>query len=100
MTDEYKIPSEIIPKWKDAALEKFLGSLNNATDYSCTVSKHFNHGDLIALKHFMSLNDSEKILKLAHLRNWEHDKKWNSLCPVCSAKIELEELYTEKIISN
>ena len=42
----------------------------------------------------------EFFLKLTHLYNWERDKKWNSECPVCSAKIQLEEQYTEKIISN
>ena len=96
----YEIPNETLSKWKDDALEKFLLSLNNATDFSCTVSKHFDHGDLIALKHFMSLNDSAKILKLAHLKNWKHDKKWNSQCPICSAQNELDKLFTKKIITN
>ena len=97
---DYKISKEKINEWKMSALEKFLSSLNNATDYSCTVSKHFNHGDLIALKYFMSTNDSEKILKLAHFRNWPHDNKWNKICPVCSATKELEENLVESMVIN
>lgn len=99
-SNQFNVSEEQIKKWKNEALEKFLRSLNNATDYSCTVSKHFNHGDLIALKYFMSLNDSEKILKLAHMRKWPHKEKWNSICPLCTAKRELEEQYTSTVLIN
>jgi len=80
------IPKDLVAKWKNDALEKFLLSLNNATDYSCTVSQKFDFGDLIAIKHFMNLQDYGKLLKLAHMRNWSHDEKWNKECPVCLAE--------------
>ena len=81
-------PEEKIKKIKDEALEKFLLSLNNATDYSCTVSKHFDFADLIAIRHFMHNVDFEKLLKLAHIRGWKHSKKWSHLCPVCLVESE------------
>ena len=84
-----QIPKETVDKWKNEALEKYLLSLNNATDYSCTVSKHFDFGDLIAIKHFMHTHDIAKLLKLSHLRNWPHEDKWKKDCPVCNAKEEL-----------
>ena len=68
---------------------RFLLSLNNATDYSCTVSKHFDFSDLLTIKYLMKTQDTGKLLKLAHMRNWPHDKKWDSLCPVCCAENEL-----------
>ena len=81
-----KIPENVIAQWKNEALEKFLLSLNNATDYSCTVSQHFDMGDLLAIKYLMHTCDVERILKLAHLRGWPHDKKWETQCPVCIAE--------------
>ena len=83
------ISNEKIKIWKEEALEKFLNSLNNAYDYSCTVSKHFDFGDLIAIKYFMKNHDIPKLLKLAHLRGWPHVQKWNSECPVCIANEEV-----------
>ena len=83
------IPQEKIDKIKDETLEKFLLSLNNATDYSCTVSKHFDFADLIAIKYFMRNHDTSKLLKLSHLRGWNHNKKWDDICPVCLAEKEL-----------
>jgi len=83
------ISEDKIKQMKDEALEKFLLSLNNATDYSCTVSKHFDFSDLLTIKYLMKTQDTGKLLKLAHMRNWPHDEKWNSLCPVCCAKNEL-----------
>ena len=80
------ISKEQIAKWKDEALEKFLLSLNNATDYSCTVSKKFDFADLLAIKYFMHNCDTGKLLKLAHMRDWSHQTKWNELCPVCKAE--------------
>ena len=82
------LPEEKVKKIKDEALEKFLISLNNATDYSCTVSKHFDFADLIAIRHFMHNVDFGKLLKLAHLRGWKHSEKWSERCPVCLAKQE------------
>lgn len=84
-----KISKKQISKWKDEALEKFLLSLNNATDYSCTVSKNFDFGDLLAIKYLMHTCDSEKLLKMAHLRGWPHQDKWKETCPVCVAQEEL-----------
>jgi len=83
------ISEKQISEWKDEALEKFLLSLNNATDYSCTVSKHFDFADLIAIRHFMHTCETDKLLKLAHLRDWPHKPKWNKMCPVCSAEEQI-----------
>jgi len=83
------ITKEQIAKWKDEALEKFLLSLNNATDYSCTVSQYFDFGDLLAIKYLMSTQDIDKLLKLAHTRGWPHQKKWKDMCPVCEAEEEV-----------
>ena len=83
------IPEETIKKWKDRALQKFLLSLNDATDFSCTVSQKFDYGDLLTLKHFMAENDTDHILKLAHMRGWKHQSKWDEICPVCIAEKEL-----------
>lgn len=84
-----QISQDQIKKMKDETLQKFLLSLNNATDYSCTVSKHFDFADLIAIKHFMHMCDTDKLLKLAHMRGWEHQKKWDAICPVCKAENEI-----------
>ena len=83
------ISEEVIKKWKDEALEKFLLSLNNATDYSCTVSKRFDFADLLAIRYFMHSHDVQKLLKLSHLRGWNHSEKWAKDCPVCKATNEL-----------
>ena len=85
----HNIPEEKIVQWKDEALKKFLLSLNNATDLTCTVSKKFDHADIIAIKYFMHTKDTDKLLKLAHARGWSHQKKWNDICPVCKAQEEL-----------
>ena len=83
------ISEEQIKTWKNNALEKFLLSLNNASDYSCTVSKVFDYGDLLAIKYFMHKQDTDKLLKLAHMRGWKHTQKWDKLCPVCIAEQEI-----------
>lgn len=83
------ISNEQIKIWKNEALEKFLMSLNNASDYSCTVSKVFDYADLLAIKHFMHKQDTDKLLKLAHMRGWNHAKKWEKICPVCIAENEI-----------
>lgn len=83
------ISEDVIKKWKDEALQKFLLSLNNATDYSCTVSKKFDYADLLAIKHFMHEQDTDKLLKLSHMRGWNHDQKWDSICPVCKSEKEV-----------
>jgi len=83
------IPDETIKKWKDEALEKFLSSLNNAYDLSCTVSKHFDFADLISIKYFMHNHDVPRLLKLAHIRGWPHKDKWVKHCPICQAKEKL-----------
>ncbi len=85
----HNISDDTVKQWKNDALETFLLSLNNATDFTATVSKHFDFGDLIAIKHFMHTCEPEKLLKLAHLRGWPHLSKWDQLCPVCKAEEEL-----------
>ena len=83
------MPKEQLAQWKDEALQKFLLSLNNATDLSAIVSKNFDYADLLAIKYFMHHHDMAKLLKLAHMRGWPHQNKWNEYCPVCKAKEEL-----------
>ena len=83
------ITQEQIREWQDQALQKFLLSLNNATDYSCTVSKHFDFADLLAIRYLVYTHDYEKLLKLSHIRNWPHQKKWEHMCPVCKAEMEI-----------
>lgn len=84
-----KVPDPLLKKIKEEALEKYLLSLNNATDYSCTVSKKFDFADLIAIKHFMRNQDVDKLLELAEIRGWTLNKKWEELSPVTKAKKEL-----------
>ena len=86
------IDNELIQQWKDNALDKFLGSLDDADVLSAHVSQVFNHHDLLGLKSLMFAHDIPRILKVAHMRNWPHDKKWNEHCPDCSAKNEINEL--------
>lgn len=85
----HNLPEEQIKKWKSEALEKFLHSLNNAYDYTCTVSKCFDFADLLAIKHFMHTQEIDKLLQLAHMRGWQHKPKWDEFCPVCKAEKEL-----------
>ena len=86
------IDNELVQQWKDNALGKFLGSLDDADVLSAHVSQVFNHHDLLGLKALMFAHDIPRILKVAHMRNWPHDKKWNEHCPDCSAKNEINEL--------
>ncbi len=92
------ISEETKIQWKDEALEKFLLSLNNATDYSCTVSKHFDFADLLAIKYLMHNCDTDRLLRLAHMRGWRHNDRWNEICPVCIAEEEIS--LTKSINSN
>ena len=86
------IDEKTIGRWKDNALDRFLSSLDDADVLSAHVSQVFNHHDLLGLKALMFSHDIPRILKVAHLRNWPHDKKWDERCPVCNAKKELDEL--------
>ena len=86
------IDKELVQQWKDKALDKFLGSLDDADVLSAHVSQVFNHHDLLGLKALMFSHDIPRILKVAHMRNWPHDKKWTEQCPVCSANNEINEL--------
>ena len=88
-TPNPNISKEQIAKWKDEALKKFLLLLNNATDYTATVSQHFDFADLLVIKHFMHTSNTSKLLKLAHMRGWQHDKKWKEECLVCKAEQDL-----------
>ena len=67
-------------------------SLDDAEVLSAHVSQVFNHHDLLGLKALMFAHDIPRILKVAHMRNWPHDKKWAEQCPVCSANSEINEL--------
>ena len=86
------IDEELITKWKDGALDKFLSSLDDADVLSATVSQVFTPHDLLGLKALMFAHDIPKLLKTAHNRNWPHSKKWADQCPVCSAKEEINQL--------
>lgn len=88
-TNNHNIPEEKIKQWKDEALEKYLLSLDNASDLSCTVSRVFNFAELLAIQLLMSQLNREKLLKLAHIREWPHSEKWNQICPVCVAEEEI-----------
>ena len=63
---------------------KFSGDLNVAD--MIKVNANFDFGDLLTIKYLMHKCDVEKLLKLAHLREWQHDKKWRTQCPVCVAE--------------
>ena len=89
---EGSIDKELLAQWKDQALDKFLSSLDDADVLSAHVSQVFNHHDLLGLKALMFAHDMPKILKVAHMRNWSHDKKWVEHCPVCTAKNEISQL--------
>jgi len=91
------IDEQIIKEWKDEALDKFLSSLDDADVLSAHVSQIFNHHDLLGLKALMFAHDIPRILKVAHLRNWPHDKKWDNQCPVCSAEMEINNLKNVEI---
>ena len=86
------IDKELIAKWKDKALDKFLSSLDDADVLSATVSQVFTPHDLLGLKALMFTHDVPKLLKTAHNRNWPHSKKWADQCPVCNAKEEINQL--------
>ena len=89
---EGSIDKELLAQWKEQALDKFLSSLDDADVLSAHVSQVFNHHDLLGLKALMFSHDMPKILKVAHMRNWSHDKKWAEHCPVCTAKNEISQL--------
>ena len=89
---EGSIDKELLAQWKEQALDKFLSSLDDADVLSAHVSQVFNHHDLLGLKALMFSHDMPKILKVAHMRNWSHDKKWVEHCPVCTAKNEISQL--------
>ena len=89
---EGSIDKELLAQWKEQALDKFLSSLDDADVLSAHVSQVFNHHDLLGLKALMFSHDMPKILKVAHMRNWSHDKKWAEHCPVCTTKNEISQL--------
>jgi len=89
---EGSIDKELLAQWKEQALDKFLSSLDDADVLSAHVSQVFNHHDLLGLKALMFSHDMPKILEVAHMRNWSHDKKWAEHCPVCTAKNEISQL--------
>jgi hypothetical protein len=46
----------------------------------------------------MFSHDIPKILKLSHMRNWEHGEKWNDACPMCIAQNSLDTVLANKLI--
>jgi len=86
------IDEDLVAKWKDEALDKFLSSLDDADVLSATVSQVFSPHDLLGLKALMFAHDVPKLLKTAHDRKWPHSKKWVDQCPVCNAKEEINQL--------
>jgi hypothetical protein len=86
------IDEDLVAKWKDEALAKFLSSLDDADALSATVSQVFSAHDLLGLKALMFTHDIPRLLKTAHNRNWAHSKKWADQCPVCNAKEEINQL--------
>ena len=86
------IDEDLVAKWKDEALDKFLSSLDDADVLSATVSQVFTPHDLLGLKALMFAHDVPKLLKTAHDRKWPHSKKWVDQCPVCNAKEEINQL--------
>ena len=86
------IDEDLVAKWKDDALAKFLSSLDDADALSATVSQVFSAHDLLGLKALMFTHDIPRLLKTAHNRNWAHSKKWADQCPVCNAKEEINQL--------
>ena len=86
------IDEDLVAKWKDEALDKFLSSLDDADVLSATVSQVFTPHDLLGLKALMFAHDVPKLLKTAHDRKWPHSQKWADQCPVCNAKEEINQL--------
>lgn len=89
---ENSISSEIIKEWKLEALKKFLVALDDADVLSAHVSQIFDHADLLAIQQLMLDKDTSKLTKLAHLRGWKHNEKWDHYCPVCTAQKSLNHL--------
>lgn len=90
------IDKSIIKEWELSALDKFMKECGDATLYTATVSKYFTIPELIALKRFMYKHDTRRMLQMAHqrydqtgLEQWNHEEKWNKICPVCLAKEEV-----------
>jgi anaerobic magnesium-protoporphyrin IX monomethyl ester cyclase len=88
---EGTIDPGLLKQWKLDALGKFLVSLDDADKLSVHVSQVFDYSDLLGIKNLMFNHDIPRLLKLAHIRNWTHDAKWEKQCPVCAAKKELSQ---------
>ena len=86
------IDEDLVAKWKDDALAKFLSSLDDADALSATVSQVFSAHDLLGLKALMFTHDIPRLLKTAHNRISAHSQKWADQCPVCNAKEEINQL--------
>ncbi len=86
------IDEDLVAKWKDEALDKFLSSLDDADVLSAIVSQVFSAHDLLGLKALMFSHDIPQLLKTAHERNWTHSQKWACQCPICNAKEEINQL--------
>ena len=85
-------------RWKLDALNKFLCSLDDADKLSAHVSQVFNHAELLGIKALMFSHDIPRLLKLAHIRDWDHGNKWKKLCPVCIAKSSIEYISQKSVI--
>ena len=93
---KFKADSNIIKKWKLAALDKFMKDCGDAFQYTATVSQYFTIPELYAIKHFMYTHDTRRLLQMAHEKyektgqeQWNHSEKWNHYCEVCKSNEEL-----------
>ena len=70
----------------------------DAFQYTATVSKNFTIPELFALKHFMYMHDTKRIIEWAHQRydetglpQWKVSEKWKKYDPRYIAEQELAE---------
>jgi hypothetical protein len=94
----HSIDEKTLKEWKLAAVDTFMKDCGDAFQYTATISQNFTIPELFALKNFMYTQDASRMLQMAHQRyellgaeQWNHSKKWDKYCPVCKAKIELEQ---------
>ena len=91
-----ELDPELLKKLKLQTLDKFMNDCGNATDYTATVSQYFSIPDLIAIRDLMFKHDVSRLLKMAHDRydetnkkQWKHDEKWSKYCKICLSRKEI-----------
>ena len=94
------VDKQLLEKWRLKALDTFMQECGDATLYTATVSVNFTIAELIALKQFMYKHDTRRMLQMAHqrydqtgLEQWNHDKKWNKYCQICTSREKLTVSY-------